>query len=65
MLNTITAGAPRGLYNDTCDLLTLYVYLRDHKADTLARLVEHVEGFAAANNTDEVRFLLGAGSAGI
>ncbi|MFK4754069.1 efflux RND transporter permease subunit [Oceanobacter antarcticus] len=65
MLNFVTASAPRGLYNDACSLLTLYVYLADHKADTLTRIVEHVEGFAAVNNTDQVRFKLAAGSAGI
>ena len=65
MLNTVTAGAPRGLYNDTCSLLTLYVYLRDHKAETLTRVVEHVSAFAAANDTQDVKFLLAAGSAGI
>jgi predicted RND superfamily exporter protein len=65
MLNTVTAGAPRGLYNDACGLLTLYVFLRDHKADTLARVVSQVEGFAAENDTAEVQFLLAAGSAGI
>ncbi|MGT2512234.1 efflux RND transporter permease subunit [Cupriavidus basilensis] len=65
MLNTVTAGAPRGLYNDSCGLLTLYVFLRDHKADTLTRVVEHVEAFAKENNTQDVQFLLAAGSAGI
>ena len=65
MLNTVTAGAPRGLYNDSCGLLTVYAYLRDHKADTLARVVAHVEAFAAANNSKDVQFLLAAGSAGI
>lgn len=65
MLNTITAGAPRGLYNDFCNLLTIYVYLTDHKADTLTRVVEHVEAFAAANNGDQGTFFLGAGNAGI
>jgi len=65
MLNVITAGAPRGLYNDACSLLTLSVYLRDHKADTLTRVVEHVEAFARDNDTDDVRFLLAAGSSGI
>jgi len=64
-LNMVTAGAPRGLYNDSCNLLTLYVYLQDHKADTLARVVDEVERFAASNNTDEVRFELAAGNAGI
>lgn len=65
MLNTVTAGAPRGLYNESCSLLTLYVYLRDHKADTLARVVDHVEAFAKANDTADVKFQLAAGSAGI
>ncbi|MBB2493561.1 efflux RND transporter permease subunit [Aquipseudomonas ullengensis] len=65
MLNMITAGAPRGLYNEDCSLLTLYAYLTDHKAQTLTRLVDHVEQFAAANNTDEVQFKLAAGNAGI
>jgi predicted RND superfamily exporter protein len=65
MLNTVTAGAPRGLYNDACSLLTVFAYLRDHKADTLSRVVAHVEGFAAGNDTGEVKFLLAAGSAGI
>ena len=65
MLNTVTASAPRGLYNDACGLLTVYVYLRDHKADTLTRVVDHVEAFARVNNTADTQFLLAAGSAGI
>jgi hypothetical protein len=65
MLNTVTAGAPRGLYNDACSLLTVYVYLRDHRAETLTRVVEHVEAFARANDTADTKFLLAAGSAGI
>jgi predicted RND superfamily exporter protein len=65
MLNTVTAGAPRGLYNDPCSLLTLYVYLRDHKAETLTRVVDRVESSAPATDTADVKFLLAAGSAGI
>ncbi|MDF1552252.1 MAG: MMPL family transporter [Deferrisomatales bacterium] len=65
MVNTITSNAPRGLYNDTCDLLTLYTYLADHRADTLTRVVDAVEAFAAPNQTENAKFLLGAGSAGI
>lgn len=65
MLNYITAGAPRGLYNNSCNLLTVYAYLQDHKAETLTRVVEHVEAFAAENNTADVKFMLAAGSAGI
>jgi uncharacterized protein len=65
MLNTVTAGAPRGLYNDACGLLTVYVFLRDHKADTLQRVVEHIESFAKVNDTADAKFLLAAGSSGI
>lgn len=65
MLNTVTAGAPRGLYNEACNLLTMYVFLRDHRADTLTRVREHVESFARENDTTDVRFLLAAGNAGI
>jgi predicted RND superfamily exporter protein len=65
MLNLVTAGAPRGLYNESCSLLTLNVYLRDHKAETLSRVVGHIETFAQQNNTADVKFLLAAGSAGI
>jgi predicted RND superfamily exporter protein len=65
MINTITSKAPRGLYNDTCNLLTLSVFLKDHKADTLNRVVNAVEKFAAANQTDNAKFILGAGTSGI
>ncbi len=65
MINTITAGAPRGLYNDACNLLTLTAYLGDHKADTLSRITRHVEQFASVNDTRDVSFLLAAGGAGI
>jgi predicted RND superfamily exporter protein len=65
MLNTVTAGAPRGLYNDACNLLTVYVFLRDHKADTLTRVTNAVQLYADGNDTRDVHFMLAAGSAGI
>ena len=65
LLNTIITRAPRELFNQNCDLLTVYVYLKDHKADTLTRVVQTVEQFAATHNTDQVQFLNAAGNAGI
>jgi predicted RND superfamily exporter protein len=65
MVNTITANAPRGLYNDACSLLTMYVFLGDHRAETLAGVVHHVEAFAKAHDSEHAKFLLAAGSAGI
>ena len=65
MVNSITTNAPRGLYDDACKLLTVYIYLHDHRATTLSTVVERVESFAASNDTTTVRFTLAAGSAGI
>jgi predicted RND superfamily exporter protein len=64
-LGAVQTRAPRELFNQSCSLLTLYVYLKDHKAETLTRVVDAVEQFAAKNNTREVQFQLAAGSAGI
>lgn len=65
MLNAIITRAPREIFNQNCDLLSVYVYLRDHKADTLSRVVNVVEDFARRNNSADYRFLNAAGNAGI
>jgi len=65
LLNAIITRAPRELFNQNCDLLTVYVYLTDHKADTLTSVVQAVEHFAATHNTDQIQFLNAAGNAGI
>ncbi|MDE2584474.1 MAG: RND family transporter [Betaproteobacteria bacterium] len=65
MLNSIITRAPRELFNQNCDLLTVYAYLKDHKADTLQSVVKTVDTFAAEHNTDDIRFLSAAGNAGI
>ena len=65
MLNTVTSRAPRELYNEECNLLTLYAYLRDHRAATLQGVVDHVERFAHSHDDADARFLLAAGPAGI
>lgn len=64
-LGGVQTRAPRELFNQNCSFLALYVYLKDHKAETLSRVVAEVEKFAATNNTPEVTFKLAAGSAGI
>ncbi|WP_273825633.1 efflux RND transporter permease subunit [Pseudomonas asplenii] len=65
LLNSITGRAPRELFNQSCNTLTLYVYLSDHKAVTLTRLVDEVEAFSRANDDASAHFLLAAGNAGI
>jgi predicted RND superfamily exporter protein len=64
-LGGVQTRAPRELFNQGCSFLSLYVYLQDHKAATLTRVVDEVESFIAANKADDERFMLAAGSAGI
>ncbi|MBU3058772.1 efflux RND transporter permease subunit [Pseudomonas indica] len=64
-LGAVQTRAPRELFNQGCSLLSLYVYLADHKAATLARVVAESEAFIAGQSLPEVKFMLAAGSAGI
>jgi predicted RND superfamily exporter protein len=54
-----------GLYNNTCSLAPLLIFLNDHKAETLDRAVHAVQEFAKVNNKQGLEFLLAAGNAGI
>lgn len=65
MLDMIAAHSPKNTYNDECSLLVLSAFLKDHKADTLTRVVDEVQDFAAKNNTADTKFILGAGTSGI
>ncbi|KQV48845.1 RND transporter [Pelomonas sp. Root1217] len=64
-LGGVQTRAPRELFNQGCSFLSLYVYLKDHKAETLSTVVATVEDFIAKNSTKDERFMLAAGSAGI
>jgi predicted RND superfamily exporter protein len=54
-----------GLYNNTCSLAPLLIFLNDHKAETLDRAMHAVQDFAKTNNKEGLEFLLAAGNAGI
>jgi hypothetical protein len=47
-LGGVQTRAPRELFNQGCSFLSLYVYLKDHKAQTLTRVVDEVERFIGA-----------------
>src|SRR5690606_17208516 len=53
------------LFNVDCSVMPIIAYLTDHKADTLQRVADVVERFAAEYSHDELQFLLAAGNAGI
>ncbi|CAJ0896192.1 efflux RND transporter permease subunit [Ralstonia flatus] len=65
MINPIVTRAPREVFNQRCDLLSVYIYLKDHKADTLSAVVAAVEDFARRNDSKDVKILQAAGNSGI
>jgi uncharacterized protein len=65
LINGSAARAPRELFNATCDLLPIYLYLTDHKADTLETVVNTIETFKKNNPSTGIRFELSGGNAGI
>jgi predicted RND superfamily exporter protein len=54
-----------GLYNTDCSLAPVLVFLNDHKAETLDRVVNAVKLFAKEHDSDNRKFVLAAGNAGI
>ncbi|MFE8071927.1 MMPL family transporter [Marinobacteraceae bacterium S3BR75-40.1] len=65
IINASIQRAPSGLINTNCDLTPLLAFLDDHKAETLKNVVKVVEEYAAENNSEDHRFLLGAGNGGV
>ena len=56
---------PSGYQNPDCSLVPVILYLTDHKATTLSKVVAVVEEFAAANDDETVaKFILASGNAG-
>lgn len=53
------------LFNVECSVMPVIAYLSDHRAETLDRVVAAADEFVAGHSTEERRFLLAAGSAGI
>jgi len=56
---------PTELYNPECSMTPVILFLSDHKAETLTRVVKAINTFAAENDTDDVKFIMGAGNSGI
>lgn len=64
-LNNAISRAPSGMFNASCSLAPVMLFLEDHKADTLTRVTDEIEAFAAEYNTENLEFKLAAGNAGI
>ncbi|HSV70699.1 MAG TPA: MMPL family transporter [Methylibium sp.] len=63
-INTVYNANPE-LLNDDRSVAPIVVYLADHKAATLSRVVEAVGEFGRTHSNEERKFLLAAGNAGI
>jgi predicted RND superfamily exporter protein len=56
---------PSELYSNDCSMAPVLVFLKDHKAETLTRVVAAAQAFGAANDDEVARFTLAGGNAGI
>jgi predicted RND superfamily exporter protein len=63
--NSAQRMIPSELYSNDCSMLPVLVFLADHKADTLTRVVQAAQAFARENNTPQAEFILAAGNSGI
>lgn len=64
--NSAQKAIPPALFNNDCSMLPVIAYLADHKAATLERVVQTVQGFRAAEPPGvDIKILLAAGNAGI
>ena len=63
--NAAHRALPSEFFNTDCSMTPVLVFLSDHKAETLTRVVAAVEQFAAQHNDGQAQFLMAAGNAGI
>lgn len=56
---------PAALMNTRCSLLPVVLFLSDHKAETLQRVVDAAQQFSMQHKRDGIHFALAAGNAGI
>ena len=64
-LDSLAMQLPPGVASQDGTLSPIFVYLDDHKAETLNRVVETVEKFTDENPNPDGKFLMAAGPAGI
>lgn len=63
--STARVETSTGLLNRDCSVMPIVLFLEDHKAETIERIVEEVKLARADMETDEVKFRLASGTAGV
>jgi predicted RND superfamily exporter protein len=54
-----------GLLNADCNVVPVYLFLKDHKAETIERVIAAVKGWRATNTPAGLEFRLAAGNVGV
>jgi uncharacterized protein len=54
-----------GLFNRDCSVMPVFLFTRDHRADTISRIVAEVKRYRVANPTAGVEFKLATGNVGV
>jgi len=65
IINSSIQRAPAGLVNTDCSMTPMIVYLEDHEADTLERVVNTMQSLIEQYPSENYAFFLGAGNAGV
>jgi predicted RND superfamily exporter protein len=65
IINSSIARAPSGMINANCSMTPLVVYLKDHEAETLQRVIRTMENLIDEYPSQNYSFLLAAGNAGV
>ncbi|MFT4929009.1 MAG: putative RND superfamily exporter protein [Phenylobacterium sp.] len=54
-----------GLLNSDCSVMPIVLFLQDHKAETINRVIAGAKELAAEMETDEIKFKLASGAVGV
>lgn len=54
-----------GLLNGDCSVMPVIMFMEDHKAETISRVVDEVKKFRADYETDDLKFKLASGPVGV
>lgn len=64
-LDSALRNPPKGMITADCSMTPVRLYLGDHRADTLERVVEATKTFNKKTDTGRAEFLMAAGNAGV
>ncbi|MEI6858196.1 MAG: MMPL family transporter [Shewanella sp.] len=54
-----------GLLNSDCSVMPIYLFLKDHKAETIEVVIDKVKALSATMNNDKLQYKLASGPVGV